>query len=340
MSLYVKAFLLCIRLFLFYLWLNRLFPKKIAKMQKHYLLQFFFLLTISSSVLFAQNADLLAEAQKSIEAQNYFKAMRQLDDLLKEKPTSARAHFMKGLCEYKLENPKAALEHFDYAILYQPDYLEAYYNRGLIQAGMQEHTLAIKDFDAILSKNPNITPVYRQRALSFFALQQRKEASRDFTKITQLDPRNKEAHYYLALIAQQEETATTDILKHLNQALEIDKQYENALLMRVEIYFAQQALEKVELDAAQLIQLNPYNWRAYYLYAEALLARKAFKEAKENLEKILLKQSEYADAYYCLGKIALAENKTHIACQHWQKAKTFKHPEAEELLKIYCKNKD
>ncbi len=305
-------------------------------MLKH-ILHLFFLIMLSSTVLSAQNSvQLLAEAQQAIEAQSYLKAIRQLDEFLKDNPKSAKAHFMKGLCEYKLENPVAAIEHFDYALLYQSDYLEAFYNRGLIQAGMQEYALAIKDFNAILAKNPNITPVYKQRGLSFLALQQIDEAQKDFIQLTQLEPRNKEAYYYLAVIAQQKEASSEEILKLLNQALSIDVNYENVLLLRVEVYFKEQNFEKLELDAAQLIRLNPYNWRAYYLHAEALLARKAYKEAKENLEKILLKQTEYADAYYCLGKIAFAENKSKVACQQWQKAKDLKHPKAEELLKIHC----
>ncbi len=306
-----------------------------------YPFQICFFLMLSASLLSAQNTEaLLTEAQQSIKAENYFQAIRQLDALLKDNPELAKAYFMKGLCEYKLDNPKAALAQFDYAILYQPDYLEAYYNRGLIQAGMQAHDLAIKDFDVILAKNPSITPVYKQRALSFLALQQRQEAQADFKKLSQLAPHNKEAHYYLALIAQQEEAPTVEILKYLEQALTIDKEYENALLMRVEIYFMQQAFEKTEADATQLIRLNPYNWRAYYLYAEALFERKAFEKAKEQLEKILLKQAEYADAYYCLGKIAFAQKQPKTACQHWQKAKEFGSAQAQALWQLHCETKE
>jgi len=297
----------------------------------------FFITNLFAFRLVAQISEShLQKAQQYLKEEAYSQALLELNEVIKEDVKSAKAYFLKGLAEYKLDNPTAALYNFDLAIVYDPQYLEAYYNRGLIQAGMQSYDLAVKDYDKILSFNPEITPVYFQRGLSFLSLLKYDEAEKDFLKVTQLTPQNKNAYYQLALLQDRKEATSASMLEYLQKAISIDPQYENAIALRAKIYRKDKMAKELKQDATQLIKMNPYNWEAYLMRAEAGLILQDYEAARQDVQKIIQKQSENAEAFFCLGNIEKADNHSKLACQNWQKAADLGHQEAKEKLAEEC----
>ncbi|GAB4404105.1 MAG: hypothetical protein OHK0053_29440 [Microscillaceae bacterium] len=291
-----------------------------------------------TNLLSAQAPDslLFKQAQQRFAEGKYFRVLDVLDSLLQKKPDFAPAYFLKGLTEYRLQNVKAALANFDLAIAYKPNYLEAYYNRGLLEAGTQQYDKAIENFDKLLMLNPEIGPAYLQRALAHLARGQAEAARNDFRETVRRLPNSPEAHFHLARL-EREGGDSLQAARHLQTLFQIQPQHEAGLLLATEWLLEAGRYAELEATCTTLLALNPYQGKARLGRGIAAFYTQKWSEAEADLNQVLAKEKENAQAWWYRGRLKQALGDLTGACADWKMAQNLGNLEATTFLQKFCR---
>jgi Flp pilus assembly protein TadD len=142
--------------------------------------------------------DLLDEAQRNIDANNFDAALAPLQKFIAEKPEVAFAHFQLGYAYTALKRSDDARAEYERAIALDPKMPEAYLNLGILLLDKQEYAAAV----APLSKAVELLPA-QSRPRSLLAVAQERSgdqegAARSFEGVLHLDPNDAAANHYLA----------------------------------------------------------------------------------------------------------------------------------------------
>ena len=97
---------------------------------------------------------------------------------------------------------------------------------------------------------------------------------------------------------------------NINEAIEIDNQYADALFLRAKQYMKIEEYQDAEYDLTELINIDEKNWKAYYLRAKSYMGmatskysssyEKAIKDFTKSIA--LMSGSENMDSYYLRGE--------------------------------------
>jgi Flp pilus assembly protein TadD len=141
--------------------------------------------------------DLLDEAQRNIDANNFDAAVAPLQKFIAEKPEVAFAHFQLGYAYTALKRGDEARAEYERAIALDPRMPEAYLNLGILLLDKQEYAAAV----APLSKAVELLPA-QSRPRSLLAIAQERSgdqegAARSFEGVLHLDPNDSAANHYL-----------------------------------------------------------------------------------------------------------------------------------------------
>ena len=141
--------------------------------------------------------DLLDEAQRNIDANNFEAAVAPLQRFIAEKPEVAFAHFQLGYTYTALKRSDEARSEYERAIAVDPKMPEAYLNLGILLLDKQEYAAAV----APLSKAVELLPA-QSRPRSLLAVAQDRSgdqegAARSFEGVLHLDPDDLTANHYL-----------------------------------------------------------------------------------------------------------------------------------------------
>ena len=141
--------------------------------------------------------DLLDEAQRNIDANNFDAALAPLQKFIAERPEVAFAHFQLGYAYTALKRGDDARDEYERAIALDPKMPEAYLNLGILLLDKQEYAAAVVP----LSKAVELLPA-QSRPRSLLALAQERSgdqegAARSFEGVLHLDPNDAAANYYL-----------------------------------------------------------------------------------------------------------------------------------------------
>ena len=186
--------------------------------------------------------DLLDEAQKDIDANNFEAAVAPLQKFIAEKPDLAFAHFQLGYAYTALKRSDEARAEYERAIALDPKMPEAYLNLGILLLDKQEYAAAV----APLSKAVELLPA-QSRPRSLLAIAQdrsgdKEGAARSFEGVLHLEPNDLPANQYLGDLdlrrgkfaeaearfrhALQIQPDTPELLQGLAQSLEAQKKPE------------------------------------------------------------------------------------------------------------------
>ena len=141
--------------------------------------------------------DLLDEAQRNIDANNFEAAVAPLRKFIAEKPEVAFAHFQLGYAYTALKRGDEARAEYERVIALDPKMPEAYLNLGILLLDKQEYAAAV----APLSKAVELIPA-QSRPRSLLAVAQDRSgdqegAARSFEGVLHLDPNDPAANGYL-----------------------------------------------------------------------------------------------------------------------------------------------
>src|ERR1700719_47951 len=142
--------------------------------------------------------DLLDEAQRDIDANNFEAALAPLQKFIAEKPDLAFAHFQLGYAYTALTRSNDAQAEYERAIALDPKMSEAYLNLGILLLDKQEYAAAVTP----LSKAVELLPA-QGRPRSLLAVAQdrsgdKESAARSFEGVLHLEPNDLTANQYLA----------------------------------------------------------------------------------------------------------------------------------------------
>ena len=142
--------------------------------------------------------DLLDEAQRDIDANNFEAAVAPLQKFIAEKPDVAYGHFQLGYAYTALKRGDEAQAEYERAIALDPKMPEAYLNLGILLMDKRQYAAAV----APLSKVVDLLPA-QSRPRSLLAVAQdrsgdRESAARSFEGVLHLDPNDVTANQYLA----------------------------------------------------------------------------------------------------------------------------------------------
>src|ERR1700726_744340 len=141
--------------------------------------------------------DLLDEAQRNIDANNFEAAIAPLQKFIAEKPDLAFAHFQLGYAYTALTRSEDARAEYERAIALDPKMSEAYLNLGILLLDKQEYAAAVTP----LGKAVELLPA-QSRPRSLLAVAQdrsgdKEGAARSFEGVLHLEPNDLTANHYL-----------------------------------------------------------------------------------------------------------------------------------------------
>jgi Flp pilus assembly protein TadD len=141
--------------------------------------------------------DLLDEAQRNIDANNFDAAIPPLQKFIAEKPEVAFAHFQLAYAYTALKRGDEARAEYECAIGLDAKMPEAYLNLGILLLDKQEYAAAV----APLSKAVELLPA-QSRPRSLLAIAQSRSgdqegAARSFEGVLHLDPNDFTANHYV-----------------------------------------------------------------------------------------------------------------------------------------------
>jgi Flp pilus assembly protein TadD len=141
--------------------------------------------------------DLLDEAQRNIDSNNFEAAIAPLEKFIAEKPDVAFAHFQLGYTYTALHRTDEARAEYERAIVLDAKMPEAYFNLGVLLLDKQQYAAAV----APLTKAVDLLPA-QSRPRSLLAVAQDRSgdqegAARSFDGVLHLDPNDLTANHYL-----------------------------------------------------------------------------------------------------------------------------------------------
>jgi Flp pilus assembly protein TadD len=281
--------------------------------------------------------DLLDEAQRNIDANNFDAAVAPLQKFIAEKPEVAFAHFQLGYAYTALKRGDEARAEYERAIALDPRMPEAYLNLGILLLDKQEYAAAV----APLSKAVELLPA-QSRPRSLLAVAQersgdREGAARSFEGVLHLDPNDSAANHYLGEIdlrrgkpaeaearfrhALEIRPDAPEALQGLAQSLEAQNKSEAADAYRkylavmpgdagARAHLIHLLVSNQEYDAA-LAELNhseagnPPSLDSLRLRADIQIAQKKFADAIQTLQQAIALAPRDAQLIGGLGRVYL-----------------------------------
>jgi Flp pilus assembly protein TadD len=165
--------------------------------------------------------DLLNEAQRDIDANNFEGAIAPLQKFIAEKPEVAFAHFQLGYAYTALKRSDEARAEYERTIALDPKMPEAYLNLGILLLDKHEYAAAV----APLGKAVELLPA-QSRPRSLLAVAQDRSgdqegAARTFEGVLHLDPSDPTTNHYLG-----------DLDLRRNKPTEAETRFRHALEIR------------------------------------------------------------------------------------------------------------
>ncbi len=285
--------------------------------------------------------DLLDEAQKDIDANNFEAAVAPLQKFIAEKPDLAFAHFQLGYAYTALKRSDEARAEYERAIALDPKMPEAYLNLGILLLDKQEYAAAV----APLSKAVELLPA-QSRPRSLLAIAQdrsgdKKGAGQSFESVLHLDPNDFAANQYLG-----------DLDLRSGKPGEAERRFRHALEIRPDTPEALQGLARSletqnKPEAAdtyrKYLAVVPDDAGARARLIHLLVAAQEYDAALAELDRANAGKPPSLDSLRMRADIQIAQNRLSDAVATLQQAITLAPRDAQligGLGRIYLQKRD
>ena len=231
------------------------------------------------------------EAAAALVRGNVDQAITIYTEALEDKslPNDRRATILndRGVANSRRQQPKEAIEDFNWAIQLYPEYAAVYNNRGNVLLGLGAVREAVKDFDRALLLAPGYAAAYSNRAGAYMKLGQTERAIVDYSKAVELTPTSAAAlsgRGRAHLAAHRPHGAIRDFTR----AVSLDARFSAAYRSRAEAKMAIERYEEAIEDFSRAIAFEPRNAEIYALrgaaYMEADNAASGIKDLGKAIE--------------------------------------------------------
>ncbi len=285
--------------------------------------------------------DLLDEAQRNIDANNFEAAVAPLQKFIAEKPDLAFAHFQLGYAYTALKRSEEARTEYERAIALDAKMPEAYLNLGVLLLDKQEYAAAA----APLSKAVELLPA-QSRPRSLLAIAQdrsgdKEGAARSFESVLHLDPNDFTANQYLG-----------DLYLRTDKPAEGERRFRHALEIRPDAPEALQGLaqslgaqNKPEAAGAyrKYLAVVPDDAGARARLIHLLVKAQEYDAALAELDRADAGKPPSLDSLRLRADIQIAQNKLSDAVASLQQAVTMAPRDAQligGLGRVYLQERD
>lgn len=146
---------------------------------------------------------------------------------------------------------------------------------------------------------------HRERAVAYFEKGQYHEATIEYRNVAQLDPRDADAHYRLALCYLKLGGLPNlyQAFNELTRTVELDKANQDARLKLGELYLLGHEPTKAQEHANSVLIATPDNTDALILRGQSLIAERQFKEGIVDLKKAIDLNPKKVPTYIILARV-------------------------------------
>jgi Flp pilus assembly protein TadD len=285
--------------------------------------------------------DLLDEAQRDIDANNFEAAIAPLQKFIAEKPDLAFGHFQLGYAYTALTRNNDAQAEYERAIALDPKMPEAYLNLGILLLDKQEYAAAVTP----LSKVVELLPA-QSRPRSLLAVAQdrsgdKEGAARSFEGVLHLEPNDLTANHYLGdLDLRRGKFAEAEA--RFRHALQIQPDAPELLLGLAQSLEAQNKPEA--LDAyRKYLTVRPQDSGARAHFVHLLVSNQEYDAALAELDRADAGKSLSLDSLRLRADIQIGQNKLGDAVATLQQAVALAPRDAQligGLGRIYLQKRD
>jgi tetratricopeptide (TPR) repeat protein len=285
--------------------------------------------------------DLLDEAQRDIDGNNFEAAIAPLQKFIAEKPDLAFAHFNLGYAYTALKRSDEARAEYQRAIALDPKMPEPYLNLGILLLDKHEYAVAVTP----LSKAVELLPAQsRPRALLALAQDRsgdQEGAARSFEGVLHLDPNDAGANAFLAkqdLRSNKPAQAET----RFRQLLEISPNAPEALQGLAQSLEAQNKPEAADAYRKYLAVVRA-DAGAQARLVHLLVSAQEYDAALAELERADTGKSPSLDSLRLRADIQIAQKKYSDAAVTLQQAITLAPHDAQligGLGRVYLQKRD
>ncbi|HEY4817111.1 MAG TPA: tetratricopeptide repeat protein [Candidatus Acidoferrum sp.] len=285
--------------------------------------------------------DLLDEAQRDIDGNNFEAAITPLQKFIAEKPEIAFAHFQLGYAYTALKRSDDARAEYERAIALDGKMPEAYLNLGILLLDKQEYAAAVTP----LSKAVELLPA-QSRPRSLLAVAQDRSgdqegAARSFEGVLHLDPNDLTANHYLG-----------DLALRRGKPAEAETRFRRALGIRPDAPESLQGLAQ-SLEAqnkpeaadayTKYLSVMPGDEGARACLIHLLVNAQEYEAALTELDRADAGKPPSLDSLRLRADIQIAENKLADAVVTLQQAITLAPRDAQligGLGRVYLQKRD
>lgn len=157
------------------------------------------------------------------------------------------------LLNFDFEN---SAKHYTQTLALDPGYVEAYNGRGQAYFELRKFPEAFSDFDKAIKAGIVTPKLFLNRGKCHVILNRPAEAIPDLTRSLELEPRNPDTYYFLA-IAQGKTGDVVNSLKNYSKAIELRPDYIEALVNRGLIYYNSFRYDEAIADYTAAIAAKP-----------------------------------------------------------------------------------
>lgn len=250
--------------------------------------------------------DLLDEAQRDIDANDFEAAVAPLQKFIAEKPDVAYGHFQLGYAYTALKRGDEAQAEYERAIALDPKMPEAYLNLGIVLMDKQQNAAAA----APLGKAVDLLPSQSRPRVLLAVAQDRsgdqEGAARSFEGVLHLDPNDVTANHYLG-----------DIDLRRGKPAEAESRFRHALELRPDapeilLGLAQSLETQNKSEAADVyrkyLNVMPGDSSARVRLIHLLMNAQEYDAALSELERADAGKSSSLDLLKLRADIQIAQN--------------------------------
>lgn len=157
------------------------------------------------------------------------------------------------LLNFDFEN---SAKHYTQTLALDPGYVEAYNGRGQAYFELRKFPEAFSDFDKAIKAGIVTPKLFLNRGKCHVILNRPAEAIPDLTRSLELEPRNPDTYYFLA-VAQGKTGDVVNSLKNYSKAIELRPDYIEALVNRGLIYYNSFRYDEAIADYTAAIAAKP-----------------------------------------------------------------------------------
>jgi tetratricopeptide (TPR) repeat protein len=253
----------------------------------------------------------------------YQEAIDDCHQILRIVPKCAEVLNDRGWAYTQLGYHLQALQDYDLALMINPNLEVTYMNRGISYLAISNYQKASDDFQKVITINPNNIEAYYNKGISLFHLSNYTHASINFKKAIHIDSEHINSHLHLGLCyfnlnelnksAQSFYRAieinleyTQNCINELNELRSNDRFSSTVSLLLVNLgeeFYCQSGYAEAIKCYIQAIAIDDLCEEAYYQRGIAYIKTTNFIAAISDLKKVLLLNSNNADAYISMGTI-------------------------------------